>query len=291
MVDKFSIYDTILAILKHISQNILTGISMAFDFEISGFRSFKDAARIKSDKKFLFVIGQNNAGKSNVLAAVSLAYNKTINHNIVEEIKREKLILQFNGSFLYKKSLPHKVHSISLKLNFYFETYKPPTYDDEAESLRRDDLLIYTKLRSILDDVEIDNYYAAFYMNDGNNLNSKLQSVIQKLSYSPPKNGTVFVPTFRHLAKNGHEIPSFLTRHMCGDIQSPHNFINKILDLDRSETNPDGEREKLKKIESFMAYCLECKDIAVQVSNTKNKNISYNRRRFCTRFISFRLRH
>ncbi len=243
---------------------------MAFDFEISGFRSFKEPTRIKLEEgsRFLFVVGQNNVGKSNVLAAVSLACNREINQQISDELTKNTIKISYNGDFVEDKRL-NISNELKQKMNVCVQCIQSSNFGEYAVvSVEVDST--YDKLRTRLNDREMQQLYDLYFY--GNSFQPEfLKKIIPNFNYKIPKMGTVFVPTLRHLAKDRHEIPSFLSRYMYGNIQSPSSFINILSNLDRSEQNPDEARAKLNKIHKFMSYCLECDNVEVQVANTKNK--------------------
>jgi predicted ATPase len=251
---------------------------MAFDFEISGFRSFKDAARIKLGKRFLFVVGRNNVGKSNVLAAVAIAFNEEIHDSINSDHDFFEIGMPFDVTY-FADSIRYSQYE---KIIFEDETNKfyptklsyHPDFSEDVFCLNLKADILISLLKSKFSDEELTKF-SVDKMGFGTiNHQLNILYIVENLGLSPIKSGTISLLTLRHLTKNEQSTFYLSERKLAGKILSQTNLITTLVNLERENTdrlNQIQNHQKLKKISSFMGYCLELSSIILRVTEDREK--------------------
>ena len=238
---------------------------MAFDFEIVGYRSFDNWTKIASDEKFLFVIGQNNTGKSNVLNSIAIALNEDLKGKIdpkhdfngtknIEVIYKQDSLVEDKEIIRVfqkynKKSFPHEIYD----KNNGGMAYAHRKSIDHVMSV-----FSHSEIESIIS--ELGNQSNLGYEQNANVLMSSIQRQNRK------KYGTVYVPTMRHLTNPGHAIPSFAPRLVPGETVVFPNLINLLNQLKNPSDDRGISKQRFNQIENFLQYCLEKKEILITLS-------------------------
>jgi ABC-type multidrug transport system ATPase subunit len=108
-----------------------------------------------------------------------------------------------------------------------------------------------------------------FSRSGGYDVNLNLLSVLLFNYISKLLNGTVYVPTARFITKIGIEPQYFTSFTMPGECMTYGTIITRLSEMDRPPTLNLGLREKHRELQEFVAFCLEKKEVKIEIPDNK----------------------
>lgn len=228
-----------------------------FSLNIKQYRSINEGCIVPFSHKTTFVVGPNNSGKSNILRALSAVFNKQFsigdNNHEYDLIVSNSNFMKFADNYQnLKRSLPDFKDDfvITIKGGTLVQRDAPPEILQYAESNR--------------------------FLNDFGNsssANANCYTLMQRLfqQIEPNLVGTVYVPNTRYITTPGREPDNFTKLEVAGTVLQYGNIVEELSALNRPRTeNRTQSREKFKKIEDFLAYCLDKRDVHIEVPFDKS---------------------
>lgn len=245
----------------------------------ANFRSIEKQLTLPFSKKITFVIGPNNAGKSNVLRLLGILWNRAFDtiDDLYDFPGKDKYVsIDFALEPAYVRS---KIASFQLAQQSYEDV--PVGF-----SLRLRD-----KTFEMLTDLDELQHAFPRYFNTQNFINDFRQSstpeanarlLLEKISPLQDLPGTVYLPNLRFITPPNSEPVRFVSAPFPGDTVSFGTVVQQLASMDRPPFEKRYLKERLTQIGDFMAFCLERRQVTIEIPDgreTIHLNIDGDERR------------
>lgn len=241
-------------------------MKFSYPISFSNFRSINESFQIPFGKKITLLAGQNNSGKSNILRFLSILFNKnfqTINDDVDfcdQNNKKIKLNLSVDRDFFAEKLQRHP-NALNRLASAKFDRI------DLNANLTKDGIeLVFTD--------QIQGLFSAPYFSSSDFLSDfgrsagfeeNVGNFLRILDFKEKFFGTVLVPNIRFISSIGAEPPLFTPLNYAGSIISFSTVVTELGNMDRPNFNSRHLRSRLEEICDFVAHCLECRSVKLQV--------------------------
>ncbi|MBI4921551.1 MAG: ATP-binding protein [Devosia nanyangense] len=241
----------------------------ALALRISHFRSLVEPVELPFNKKITVLAGPNNSGKSNVLRALAILYNRA--NNMIDDAldfddsdKKIVVGLTFPSERIVA-SVPKAHHFLrafqasgAIELRGTLELRKGATTFGIDENALPLPLTKYFQSPNLV--------LADFNSSGGRNLTH----LDAKLNPESDFRGTTYVPNVRFITEPSTEPPQFVKHGFPGETIAFGSVIGQLAELDRPSRDVDRKRAQFAQIEDFLAYCLDCRKVSIQVPTDRS---------------------
>lgn len=240
-----------------------------FPVEIANYRSIQQALTIPFDKRITLLAGPNNVGKSNAIRALALVANKATklvqptDHSNATGIR---FTVELSPRFMLERlsSMPTAGQVLSQKsgapLSLQFSLHGGG---------------IDATKESIGDTAQYFNPWFASgrYLNEmgqSSSVEANASAVIGRLQVLDQFTGSTYLPHLRFITTQGEEPPRYLRTDMPGSTIAFGTVISRLAEMDRPIPSQRHLQGQLKKIEEFMAFCLERDAVGIEISHDRS---------------------
>lgn len=248
-------------------------MNMPFDgsVRLENFRSLSGGVDIPFSKNITLITGPNNVGKSNVLKALAILWNKS-SQNLIDELYdfpssdksirvtlkptveylRSRLARRPNAEIIYSHAgrpsieFPLKLSKGSFELGYSKEFAE--LFQGYSSNASR-------------------HYITDFSQSNGTEQN--LRILLEDIHPYPDFPGTVFLPNLRFITPPGKVPDRFVNVDFPGDVVSFGTVVDQLASMDRPSYDQMHLKETLSRIGDFMAFCLECRTVQIEVPTGK----------------------
>ncbi|WP_313605191.1 AAA family ATPase [Rhizobium sp.] len=226
---------------------------LPFSLQLERYRSIQSNCFIPFNHRTTFIVGPNNSGKSNILRALAAIFNQRytagdLKSSYTFQIKNKHL-LEFSGRYRHLSSrLRDFNQTVSLQLiNGRLKI------NDVPVAIRD-----YASQREFLNDFSVGGSTEA-------NIGRLYQSFQVDL-IEPQLTGSIYVPNVRYITVPSVEPQVFSKQQISGDVLNYGTIVNELAALNHPSTdNRQKNREKFSRIQDFLAYCLDKKNVRIEV--------------------------
>jgi predicted ATPase len=237
---------------------------------ISNFRSILDPLDVPLKSKMTFLVGQNNSGKTGILRQLGLLLNnQAINQedlsSLTIEIPKTEFVFSSVAIRELSQSYQHMPNAFLQNPFPQFtiaRTFGPPIVNRLTEDFF-----------AVIDF----NYFEGKdkFLKDFGSASSRDQNIDRLLNALWPRlviPQTVYVPSHRIILQGVASMPQFGQLEFPGTKIHLHTIVADLATLGRPFGNPnerENARKKLANISSFIAYCIEAKEVEIQIPDGK----------------------
>lgn len=247
-----------------------------FRLSFSNYRSFADPVSLLFDRRITFVVGPNNAGKSNVLRFLAILLNKANN--------------ELNDTLDFYREPKEVSVTISLSRTFFERTFaKMPRLMTAIRSSKAQFAPLSVKITKT--DVVVGNNPPEAFFNlipqqyfthsgsfsddfrSSGGLEYNMNLFLKRIDLTSHFAGTTYVPNVRFITTVGQEPPMFSNVKFPGTTIAFGKAVDQLAQMDRPSFENLELGDRLRRICEFMQFVLEKREIAVQVASDRKSII------------------
>lgn len=228
---------------------------------ISGYRSLEEPVEVPFNRKFTFVAGQNNVGKSNLLKALAIIANKSPSHLDHDEGHPTQLAFALHLSHA-------DVQNLVAKLPVAGRCLSPNTSLDFEFRLHRGGI------DPLFDQAEMTSAFPGYFdtsrfrdeFSTQSGVRDNISTFINHLKILDRFGGSTYLPHLRFITTPSQEPPRFLTNEFPGETIAFGSVIERLAQMDRPEPSQRTLKDHLSRIQDFLSYCLEKTSVQIEVA-------------------------
>lgn len=228
-------------------------MNLPFSLNIKQFRSIQSDCILPFNHRTTFVIGPNNSGKSNILKSLAAAFNKQYSTGD----SRSHYEFSIRNENFIKFSEPYRFLSRALN-----------GFEADITLAMKNGRLEYGDVAPAISHYVSQSGFRNDFSTSGSS-EANIAQLYQRLFTAvvePILNGTIYVPNVRYITAPSHEPQNFSKPEIAGEVLQYGKIVQDFAALNHPATSTRAEsREKFAKIQDFLAYCLDKKNVRIEV--------------------------
>jgi|EndMetStandDraft_3_1072993.scaffolds.fasta_scaffold24674_3 predicted ATPase len=229
-------------------------MALPISINVQKYKSIDRDCIIPFKNKTTIVIGQNNSGKSNILRCIASIFNK--DYGLGDKNQQFKVNIRNSNKF-ENFSILNKVSDAELNdIELIFSDSRW-TWENIPQSLKA-----YSE-----NDISPERF-GGFSASD-EIIREIYRDLISEVELH--FRGSIYVPNVRYITPPKIEPKAFSNSQISGETISYGNIIQDLTQFTRPETKSRTEsREKLRKVQDFMAFCLDKRNVKLEVPHDQS---------------------
>jgi predicted ATPase len=247
-------------------------------FTFENYRSFIEPVALDLSNRVTVIAGQNNTGKSTILRAIALLCNEGAEKLLTaatdfldqnDTTIRACFTLPTSDSRVQETI--QRSHSLIALLNKRNITSLPVGYAISPGQRALDRKRFASDWRSLIPGTDFRNISMELASSSGD-ANHNLGNIAGMFSRILPINrGTIYLPSVRYISKPGQPPPIYNETPFPGEILRLEQIVSTLRGFDRPAHHQLAEKEKLRRIEDFVGYCIQRTGVSIEVSYDANE--------------------